>query len=64
MNRFVREEYSKLQPGYIENTVKAATPLVGAIAVIGDRKPYNTALIVLDAETVGPYARQHGLADA
>jgi long-subunit acyl-CoA synthetase (AMP-forming) len=31
--------------------------------VVGDARPYNTALIVLDAESAGPYAAQRGLAD-
>ncbi|MFC9993761.1 fatty acid--CoA ligase FadD11 [Nocardia sp. NPDC127526] len=53
-----------MSPANIENTVKAATPLVGALAAIGDRRPYNTALIVLDAESAEPYAAQHGLPDA
>jgi long-subunit acyl-CoA synthetase (AMP-forming) len=53
-----------MSPANIENTIKASTPLVGAIAVIGDARPYNTALIVLDVEIAGPYARQHGLPDA
>ena len=52
-----------MSPTHIENTIKAATPLIGAMSVIGDGHPYNTALIVLDAETAGPYAKQHGLAD-
>lgn len=30
--------------------------------VVGDARPYNTALIVLDAES-GPYAAQRGLVD-
>ncbi|MGW0179262.1 fatty acid--CoA ligase FadD11 [Nocardia sp. NPDC003345] len=53
-----------MSPTHIENTIKAATPLIGAMAVIGEGRAYNTALIVLDAESTGPYARQHGLADA
>ncbi|MEV0335746.1 fatty acid--CoA ligase FadD11 [Nocardia sp. NPDC050717] len=53
-----------MSPTNIENAVKAATPLIGAMAVIGDGRPYNTALIVLDAESVEPYARTHGLTDA
>ncbi|MFG3619447.1 fatty acid--CoA ligase FadD11 [Nocardia sp. NPDC047654] len=53
-----------MSPANIENTIKASAPLVGAIAVIGDARPYNTALIVLDVEIAGPYARQHGLPDA
>lgn len=40
-----------MSPSNIENAIKAATPLIGAIAVIGDGQPYNTALIVLDAES-------------
>ncbi|MGK8558172.1 fatty acid--CoA ligase FadD11 [Nocardia gipuzkoensis] len=53
-----------MSPTNIENTIKAATPLIGAMAVIGDGKPYNTALVVLDAESAGPYAAQHNLPDA
>ncbi|QDP79913.1 long-chain fatty acid--CoA ligase [Nocardia otitidiscaviarum] len=53
-----------MSPATIENAVKAATPLIGAMAVIGDARPYNTALIVLDAESAEPYARRHGLPDA
>ncbi|MFF2083645.1 fatty acid--CoA ligase FadD11 [Nocardia sp. NPDC058176] len=53
-----------MSPTNIENAIKAATPLIGAMAVIGDGRPYNTALIVLDAESVEPYARAHGLPDA
>ncbi|MGK8523960.1 fatty acid--CoA ligase FadD11 [Nocardia asteroides] len=53
-----------MSPTNIENAIKAATPLIGAIAVIGDGRPYNTALVVLDAETAGPYAARHQLPDA
>lgn len=53
-----------MSPTNIENAIKAATPLIGAMAAIGDGRPYNTALIVLDAESVEPYARAHGLTDA
>jgi long-subunit acyl-CoA synthetase (AMP-forming) len=38
--------------------------MVGAMVTIGDGRPYNTALMVFEAESVGPYAAQHGLADA
>ncbi|MGW3543870.1 fatty acid--CoA ligase FadD11 [Nocardia niigatensis] len=47
-----------MSPTHIENVIKAATPLIGAMAVIGDGRPYNTALIVLDAETVERHASQ------
>ncbi|MEU8899617.1 fatty acid--CoA ligase FadD11 [Nocardia sp. NPDC048505] len=53
-----------MSPANIENTVKASTPLIGAMAALGDGRAYNTALIVLDAETAEPYARRHGLPDA
>ena len=53
-----------MSPANIENTIKAACPLVGVIIALGDARPYNTALIVLDAESAGPYAAQRGLADA
>ncbi|WP_454199233.1 fatty acid--CoA ligase FadD11 [Nocardia sp. Marseille-Q1738] len=53
-----------MSPANIENAIKAATPLVGAIAVIGEARPYNTALIVIDAETAALYAAEHGLPDA
>lgn len=52
-----------MSPANIENSIKAATPLIGAIATIGDARPYNTALIVIDAETAQPYAAQHHLSD-
>jgi long-subunit acyl-CoA synthetase (AMP-forming) len=53
-----------MSPANIENTIKAATPLVGSVVTIGDARPYNTALIVLDAESAAPYASQRGLPDA
>ncbi len=53
-----------MSPANIENTIKAACPLVGVLLVIGDARPYNTALIVLDAESAAPFAAQRGLADA
>ncbi|MGE5698222.1 MAG: AMP-binding protein [Candidatus Sericytochromatia bacterium] len=43
----------KMSPAQIENTIKAACALIGAIAVIGDGRPYNTALIVLDQHAAG-----------
>ncbi|MGW4354948.1 fatty acid--CoA ligase FadD11 [Nocardia sp. NPDC004582] len=53
-----------MSPANIENTIKAAAPLIGALATVGDNRPYNTALIVLDAESAPPYAAQHELPDA
>jgi len=53
-----------MSPANIENAVLAACPMVGVMMAIGDGRPYNTALMVFDAESVGPYAAQHGLSDA
>jgi long-subunit acyl-CoA synthetase (AMP-forming) len=39
-----------MSPANIEGVVKSAHPLIGQVAVIGDRRPYNVALIVLDPE--------------
>ncbi len=51
-----------MSPANIEGTLKASSPLIGQACVIGDRRPYNTALIVLDADFVPAWAEQHGLA--
>ena len=39
-----------MSPANIESRIKAASPLIGAAVVVGDRRPYNVALIVLDPE--------------
>ena len=53
-----------MSPANIENTILAACDMVGVMIAIGDGRPYNTALMVFDADSVGPYAARHGLADA
>jgi long-subunit acyl-CoA synthetase (AMP-forming) len=53
-----------MSPAHIENVMKAACPLIGGMATIGDRRSYNTALVVLDAETAAAHAARHGLPDA
>ena len=53
-----------MSPANIENTIKAACGLIGVIVAVGDARPYNTALIVLDAESAGPSAARLGLPDA
>ncbi|GFG75624.1 fatty acid--CoA ligase FadD11 [Mycobacterium botniense] len=50
-----------MSPANIENTILAACPMIGAMVTIGDARPYNTALLVFDADSVGPYAARHGL---
>jgi long-subunit acyl-CoA synthetase (AMP-forming) len=49
-----------MSPANIESTLKASSPLIGNAATIGDARPYNTALIVLDADFAPAWASQHG----
>jgi len=51
-----------MSPSNIESTLKAASPMIGQVCVIGDARPYNTALIVLDADYAPAWAEQQGLA--
>src|SRR5207253_2076911 len=39
-----------MSPANIEARVKEASPLIGQACVIGDARPYNVALIVVDGE--------------
>ena len=50
-----------MSPANIEATLKASSPLIGQAAVIGDGRPYNTALIVLDADFAPAWAAQQGI---
>ncbi len=50
-----------MSPANIEATIKSVSPLIGQACAIGDRRPYNTALIVLDADFAPVWASQHGL---
>ena len=53
-----------MSPVNIESKVKAASLLIGQAVAIGDRRPYNVALIVLDPDAAAAYAAQHGLPSA
>jgi long-subunit acyl-CoA synthetase (AMP-forming) len=46
-----------MSPANIEATLKSASPLIGQACCIGDRRPYNTALIVLDADFAPAWAK-------
>jgi long-chain acyl-CoA synthetase len=50
-----------MSPANIESALKGAGPIIGQIAVIGDARPYNTALVVLDADFAPAFAAQQGL---
>src|SRR5215210_3097828 len=53
-----------MSPANIEATLKSASPLIGQVCCIGDARPYNTALIVLDSDFAPGWAAQHGTAGA
>jgi long-subunit acyl-CoA synthetase (AMP-forming) len=50
-----------MSPANIESTLKGSSPLVGQACVIGDGRPYNTALIVLDSDFAPAWAGQQGI---
>jgi long-subunit acyl-CoA synthetase (AMP-forming) len=45
-----------MSPANIEQVIKASHPLIGQAVVIGDRRPYNVALIVLDPDVRAAHA--------
>jgi long-chain acyl-CoA synthetase len=53
-----------MSPANIESQIKAAHPLIGQVAVIGDRRPYNVALIVLDPDIAAAHAAKAGMSDS
>lgn len=53
-----------MSPTNIENTLKAACPALGTVVVIGDRRPYNVAIMVLDEDVSTAIAHRHHIADA
>jgi long-subunit acyl-CoA synthetase (AMP-forming) len=48
-----------MSPVNIESTLKGASPLIGQVCCIGDARPYNVALIVLDPDSARVFAREH-----
>jgi len=50
-----------MSPSHIESRLKASSPLIGQAVVVGDRRPYNVALLVLDPDGAAAFARQTGL---
>jgi long-subunit acyl-CoA synthetase (AMP-forming) len=53
-----------MSPVNIEARLKSAHPLIGTAVAIGDRRPYNVALLVLDPDACGAWAKEHGSGDA
>jgi long-chain acyl-CoA synthetase len=52
-----------MSPANIEAAIKSGSPLIGPACCIGDTRPYNTALMVLDADFAPQWAAQNGLED-
>ncbi len=50
-----------MSPANIEATLKASSPLIGQACVIGDRRPYNVALIVLEPDASAAFAERNEL---
>ena len=49
-----------LSPANVEHLLMQH-PLIGQACVVGDRRPYVTALLVLDTEMAPVWAKQHGI---
>ncbi len=52
-----------MSPANIEAKIKAASPLIGQVCAVGDNRPYNVALIVLDPDVAPVFAQQQGIED-
>ncbi|HEX7060126.1 MAG TPA: long-chain fatty acid--CoA ligase [Solirubrobacterales bacterium] len=52
-----------MSPANIESQLKAASPLIGQVCAIGDDRPYNVALIVLDPDAAPAFAHDKGIED-
>jgi long-subunit acyl-CoA synthetase (AMP-forming) len=52
-----------MSPANIESHVKTGSPLIGQAIAIGDRRPYNVALITLDPDFAPGFAQQNGIED-
>ena len=50
-----------MSPANIEAKLKTASPLIGQVVAIGDRRPFNVALITLDPDFAPGWARKQGL---
>jgi long-chain acyl-CoA synthetase len=50
-----------MSPANIEARVKASSALIGQAAVVGDMRPYNVALLVLDPDGAMAFSRARGI---
>ncbi|GAA5078587.1 AMP-dependent synthetase/ligase [Nocardia iowensis] len=50
-----------MSPANIENTVTDNCSLISTVVVIGEQRPFNTALLLLDPDLAAAYAQRHNL---
>jgi long-chain acyl-CoA synthetase len=50
-----------MSPANIEQAIKGGQPLISQCVAIGDRRPYNVALVVLDRDGAAAFAARNGL---
>src|SRR6185437_11526894 len=55
------DDGTTLAPQYVENKLKFS-PYIGEAVVFGDARPFVTAIIAIDASTVGTWAERGNLA--
>jgi long-subunit acyl-CoA synthetase (AMP-forming) len=60
--KMINSSGKNLFPAKIEAAVTEASPIIGTVASIGDRRRFVTALILLDPEALNGFAAEHGLA--
>jgi long-chain acyl-CoA synthetase len=53
-----------MSPANIESKLKSAGPLIGQAIAIGDKRPYNVALLTLDPDAVPALSREHDVEGA
>jgi long-subunit acyl-CoA synthetase (AMP-forming) len=52
-----------MSPANIEAKLKTSSSLIGQAICIGDRRPYNVALVTLDPDVAPGFAQQHEISD-
>lgn len=53
-----------MSPAVIEQAIKGGVPLIAQVVAIGDRRPYNVALVVLDRDGLEAFRAAHDIPPA
>ncbi|QUD83538.1 long-chain fatty acid--CoA ligase [Gordonia polyisoprenivorans] len=53
-----------MSPSNIEGALKAASPLIGSAAAIGDNRPFVSALITLDPDAAAAFGARNGIPES